>query len=79
MSKVNNVNVIKVSKMMDVQVKEQPGSKKRKKVVQISFENESKKLFLISSEKVEERKACRRHFENKDSKKVNNARLLNLF
>ena len=72
------MNATKVTKM-DVQVEEQPASKKRKKVVEISFENESKKRFLISSEKVEEKKTCRRHFETNNSKKVNNARLLNWF
>jgi hypothetical protein len=59
---------------MNVQVEEQPWSKKRKKIVEISFEDESIKRYLISPTKIEEKnKICRRQFETKETKKVNKA------
>ncbi len=55
---------------MDVQIKEQSGSRKRKKIVEILFEDESKKRYLISPEIVEDKKTCPRFFEANNSKKV---------
>ncbi len=67
---VSEIRIYNTNAKMDVLVKEQSGARKRKKIVEILFEDESKKRYLISPEIVEDKKTCPRFFDANNSKKV---------